>query len=149
MSGTVLCDPPLTYTEELENAKLACAQHTPNIVQVEEVFIPEKPVRPIPLVCTALSGMVGIMIAIGIIFFGEALSDNSFFTEEPVQAVRKKKVNKPVHEGKEKGSYRESSVNLQFQTIYFLKAETRIIRVSALVSPYDFEVIDSFTFAFG
>ena len=73
--------------------------------------------------------------SVGIIFFSEALSDNSSFTDELVQAMLEKEMNKLVSERK-RWVRTWKQVNLQFQTIYFLKAETRIqFRVSALVRP--------------
>lgn len=90
----------LTYTEDLENAKLARVQQTPTIVQIEAAFVPEKPIRPISSLYIALSGMVGIMIAIGIVFFSEALRDNSPFIKEPIQAGSEKKANEQIPEKK-------------------------------------------------
>ena len=66
----------LTLVEDLEQIRLARLQRTPNIVQIEEATIPEKPVRPIPLLYTALSGVVGLMLAVLLILFLEALKDN-------------------------------------------------------------------------
>jgi len=63
----------LTSVEELEKVRLARLKQIPNIVQIEEATIPESPVRPIPILYTTLSGMVGLMMAVVLSFFIETL----------------------------------------------------------------------------
>ena len=63
----------LTLVEDLERVRLARIQQTPTIVQIEEAAVPQEPIRPIPLLYTAISGIVGAMLTLGLIFFMEAL----------------------------------------------------------------------------
>ena len=67
-----------TYSELLqsyEQIRVAEAQATSNVVQVEPAIPPEKPVRPRVLMNTALAAVVGGMLAVGAIFLVEALDD--------------------------------------------------------------------------
>jgi hypothetical protein len=63
----------LTLVEELERVRLARLQQTLNVIHIEEASIPETPVRPVPLLYTLLSGIVGMSLALGLVFFIEAL----------------------------------------------------------------------------
>ena len=56
--------------------RLARLQETPNIVHIEEATIPKKPVRPIPILYTAVSGMVGLIMAVTFVFLFEAWQSN-------------------------------------------------------------------------
>ena len=71
----------LTMVENLEQLQLERLQRTPFIVQIEEATIPEKPVRPIPILYTALSGVVGLMLAVLVVLFFEALRDDQGISE--------------------------------------------------------------------
>lgn len=66
-----------------EEVRVAEAQATSNVVQVEPASPPEKPVRPRLAVNTLLAGMVGFMLAVGGIFLVEAL-DNTLRTPDDV-----------------------------------------------------------------
>jgi capsular exopolysaccharide synthesis family protein len=59
----------------LEALRLARLQNSPNIVQIEPAVVPEEPIRPRPLVNTALATAVGLMLAAGIVFLVEYLDD--------------------------------------------------------------------------
>jgi capsular exopolysaccharide synthesis family protein len=61
--------------QSFETVRVAEAQATSNVVQVEPAVPPEKPVRPRTLVNTALAGIVGLMLAVGVVFLIEALDD--------------------------------------------------------------------------
>lgn len=60
----------------LESTRLSRLQQTPNATQIQEASVPQKAVRPIPLLYSLLSGVVGLLIAaapvIFISVFGEA-----------------------------------------------------------------------------
>ena len=58
-----------------ESVRLARLSTTPNIVQVEVASVPEKPIRPKPLVNAALGGVIGLFIILGIVFLIEYLDD--------------------------------------------------------------------------
>ena len=61
--------------QSYEQVRLAEAQSTSSIVQVEPAKAPRSPIRPRTLVNTALAGVVGLMLAVGVIFLIEALDD--------------------------------------------------------------------------
>ena len=63
----------LTLVGELERVRLARLEQIPNVVQIEEATIPNKPIRPIPILYTAVGGMVGLMMAVLLVFFIETL----------------------------------------------------------------------------
>ena len=77
----------LNSIEELEKVRLARIQQVPNVVQIEEATIPEKPVRPIPILYTSLSGIVGFMIAILLAFFIEAWQNSQPRWEKVLQTA--------------------------------------------------------------
>jgi len=70
----------LTSYEEI---RVAEAQATSNVVQVEPAQPPDEPVRPRVAVNTLLAGMVGFMLAVGGVFLVEAL-DNTLRTPDDV-----------------------------------------------------------------
>ena len=65
----------LTYTEELEQVRMTRLQQTPSVFIIEEASIPDEPERPIPWLYTALSGIVGLFLAIMVILFIDALQE--------------------------------------------------------------------------
>lgn len=65
----------INLLSSLETIRLARLQNTPNIVQIESATIPQSPVRPRPLMNSALAGMVGLMLAAGVVFLVEYLDD--------------------------------------------------------------------------
>lgn len=74
-----------TYSQLLqsyEQIRVAEAQATSNVVQVEPAIIPENPIRPRVLMNTALAAVVGGMLAVGAIFLMEALDDTIKSPEE-------------------------------------------------------------------
>jgi len=58
-----------------EQVRVAEAGSTSNVVQVEAATQPESPIRPRLMLNTALAGLVGLMLATGVIFLTEALDD--------------------------------------------------------------------------
>ncbi|HWQ84425.1 MAG TPA: polysaccharide biosynthesis tyrosine autokinase [Anaerolineales bacterium] len=66
-----------------EEVRVAEAQATSNVVQVEPAQAPLEPVRPRVAVNTLLAGLVGLMLAVGGIFLVEAL-DNTLRTPDDV-----------------------------------------------------------------
>ncbi|MCC6147931.1 MAG: polysaccharide biosynthesis tyrosine autokinase [Anaerolineaceae bacterium] len=58
-----------------ESVRLARLSTTPNIVPVEVAGIPEKPIRPRPLVNAVLGGLIGLLLVLGIVFLIEYLDD--------------------------------------------------------------------------
>ena len=70
--------------DSLEALRLARLQNSPNIVQIEPALRPEEPVRPRPLLNTALATLVGLMLTAGIVFLVEYL-DDTLKTPEDVE----------------------------------------------------------------
>lgn len=60
---------------ELQDLRLTEAQSTDSIVVVETATLPDAPIRPRVLVNTLLATIVGVMLALGIIFLIEYLDD--------------------------------------------------------------------------
>lgn len=65
----------LNLLNNLETAKLAHAQSTPVVTPIEAAIIPEKPIRPIPWLYTSLSGVIGLLVAAGVILIMDNLDD--------------------------------------------------------------------------
>ncbi|MFH2040856.1 MAG: polysaccharide biosynthesis tyrosine autokinase [Chloroflexota bacterium] len=74
----------VSLLSSLENVRLARAQNTPNVVQVEIATTPLDPIRPKPLQSTLLAAAVGLMLAAGIAFLVEYL-DDTIKTPEDVE----------------------------------------------------------------
>ena len=70
--------------QSFEQVRVAEAQATSNVVQVDPAVTPEVPVRPRTLINTVLAGIVGLMLAVGLVFLIEALDD----TLNPDQITR-------------------------------------------------------------
>ena len=77
----------INLLNSLESIRLARLQNTPNIVQIEPAFPPETPIRPRPLMNTALAGAVGFMLAAGIVFLIEYLDDTLKTPEDVERAL--------------------------------------------------------------
>jgi succinoglycan biosynthesis transport protein ExoP len=75
----------LNLLNNLTAVKLARVQSTPTVSQIEEAIIPKRPVRPIPLLYTALAGLVGLFIAAGAIllinYFDDTLKSSQKIQE--------------------------------------------------------------------
>jgi capsular exopolysaccharide synthesis family protein len=61
--------------QSYEQVRLAEAQSTSSVIQKEPAIAPATPVRPTTLKNTALAAVVGLMLAIGLVFLIEALDD--------------------------------------------------------------------------
>lgn len=71
--------------QSYEEVRVAEAQATSNVVQVEPAIPPELPVRPRTLLNTLLASVVGVMVATGVVFLIEALDDT---LRDPEEAQR-------------------------------------------------------------
>ena len=76
----------INLLNSLESIRLARLQNTPNIVQIEPALPVQEPIRPRPLMNTALAAAVGLMLAAGIVFLIEYL-DDTLKTPEDVERV--------------------------------------------------------------
>jgi len=61
--------------QSYEQVRLAESSSTSNVVVVEPATVPEGTVRPRALMNTALASVVGLMLAVGMVFMMEALDD--------------------------------------------------------------------------
>lgn len=77
----------INLLSSLETVRLARLQNTPNIVQIEPASLPEEPIRPRPLMNTALAAAVGLMLAAGILFLVEYLDDTLKTPEDVERAL--------------------------------------------------------------
>jgi len=99
--GTELDDPKITTLQStlnlyqqlylnllsnLETVKLSRVQSTPTVTQIEMAAVPEHPIKPIPLLYTALSGIVGLMIASGAILLIDYF-DDTLKSSQKIQEV--------------------------------------------------------------
>jgi non-specific protein-tyrosine kinase len=73
--------------QSYEELRLAEAQSASNVVQLAPATIPTSPIRPRILMNTLLAGVVGAMLALGVIFLIEYLDDTVKSTEEASQAT--------------------------------------------------------------
>jgi len=65
----------LSLLNNLTAMKLARVQSTPTVSPIEEAVIPKRPIRPVPLLYTALAGLVGLVVAAGAILLIDYLDD--------------------------------------------------------------------------
>jgi non-specific protein-tyrosine kinase len=75
---TALAQYRQTYASLLqsyEQVRVAEAGSTSNVVQIEPATVPERPIRPRTLMNTSLAGIIGMIIAAGVILLIEALDD--------------------------------------------------------------------------
>jgi capsular exopolysaccharide synthesis family protein len=76
----------INLLNNLETVKLARLQNTPNVVQIEPAAVPESPIRPRPLMNTALAAFIGLMLVAGVAFLIEYL-DDTLKTPEDIERV--------------------------------------------------------------
>jgi uncharacterized protein involved in exopolysaccharide biosynthesis len=74
----------------VDSTKLARLQQTPNAAQIQEASVPKKAVRPIPLLYSLLSGVVGLLLAAAPLFFISVFRENLGVPETTVVAKTKK-----------------------------------------------------------
>jgi capsular exopolysaccharide synthesis family protein len=65
----------LNLLNNLTSMKLARVQSTPTVSLIEDAVIPKRPIRPVPLLYTALAGLVGLFVAAGAILLIDYLDD--------------------------------------------------------------------------
>jgi succinoglycan biosynthesis transport protein ExoP len=80
----------ITYLDLLDNlqaVQLAHLRNTPTIDQIEKAIPSEQPVRPQPSIYIILGGIVGLVLAIGMIFIIEYLDDTLKTPQDVQQAL--------------------------------------------------------------
>ena len=88
---TALAQYRQTYASLLqsyEQVRVAEAGSTSNVVQIESASPPERPIRPRILMNTSLAGIVGILIAAGVILLIEALDDTIRGPDDVTRVLR-------------------------------------------------------------
>ncbi len=76
----------LNLLNNLEAVKLARVQSTPTVTQIEQAIPPKTPIRPLPLLYTALGGMVGLLLAAAAVLLIDYF-DDSFKAARQVEAL--------------------------------------------------------------
>jgi succinoglycan biosynthesis transport protein ExoP len=77
----------LNLLTSLESVRLARLQNTPNIVQIEPAFLPEEPIRPLPVLYTALAAVLGFIVAAATVYLIEYLDDTLRTPEDVERAI--------------------------------------------------------------
>jgi capsular exopolysaccharide synthesis family protein len=65
----------LNLLNNITAVKLARVQSTPTVSPIEKAVIPKRPIRPVPVIYTALAGLVGLFVAAGAILLIDYLDD--------------------------------------------------------------------------
>jgi capsular polysaccharide biosynthesis protein len=65
----------LNLLNSLQTVNLARVQSTPTVSLIEGAVVPKRAIRPIPLLYTTLSGIVGFLIAAGAVLLIDHLDD--------------------------------------------------------------------------
>jgi capsular exopolysaccharide synthesis family protein len=76
----------LDLLNNLETVKLARVQSTPTVNLIEDAMVPESPIRPIPLLYTMLSAIVGLFIAAGAVLMIDYF-DDTLKSSQKIQEV--------------------------------------------------------------
>ena len=77
----------INLLQSLETVRFSHLQNTQSINQVQVALIPEFPIRPQPLTSALLAGVVGLMLAAGVIFLIEYLDDTLKSPEDVESAL--------------------------------------------------------------
>jgi capsular exopolysaccharide synthesis family protein len=77
----------LNLLNDLTAVKMARVESTPTVSQIEAAVIPESPVRPVPLIYTALSGILGLFISSGAILLIDYFDDTLRSSEKISQVL--------------------------------------------------------------
>jgi len=76
----------LNLLNNLASVELARVQSTPTVSQIENAIPPEKPIRPLPMLYTLLSGMVGGLLAAGSVLLIDYF-DDTMRSSQKIQEV--------------------------------------------------------------
>lgn len=102
-----------TYNQllsNLESTRLARLQQTPNAAQIQEASVPKKAVRPLPLLYSLLSGVVGLLLAAAPVFFISVFRED-LELPETIVAGRTKKTKSKQNKNKFSNSLTEQQVS--------------------------------------
>lgn len=124
----------VSVLDNLENVRLASMQNTPSIVQIDVASVDADPVRPRPLLYTALTGMIGLMLTTSVLLLKEYF-DNSIKISDDLEIllglnaighisdISKNKMNEPgIYVDKQplspvSESFRTLRTNVEFSSI--------------------------------
>jgi tyrosine-protein kinase len=77
----------LDLVDNLQTVQVAHLRSNPTIAQIEKATPPTEPVRPRPLIYSTLAGIVGLVLAIGIVFISEYMDDTLKTLQDVQQAL--------------------------------------------------------------
>lgn len=77
----------LNLLDNLQTVQVAQLRNSPTIEQIEKATPPLQPVRPRPIIYSMLAGIVGLVLAIGIVFIIEYLDDTLKTPQDIQQAL--------------------------------------------------------------
>lgn len=100
----------LNLLSSLEATRLAKQQFVPTVVQIEEAFAPENPVRPILLLNALLSGMAGLALAVAVGLILDAISE---IEPPPIAEQPKEKVVVSANDNQKYQTKKEMSKDAQ------------------------------------
>lgn len=103
-------DTYIRLLSSLESTRLARLQQTPNAAQIQEAAVPKKAVRPIPLLYSLLSGVVGLLLAAAAAFFISVFREDLELAQTTVVG-RTKKVKSKQNKNKFSNSRTEQQVS--------------------------------------
>ena len=103
-------DTYIKLISNLDSIRLARLQQTPNAAQIQEASVPKKAVRPIPLLYSLLSGVVGLLLAAAPVFFISVFRENLGVPETTV-VTRTKKMKSKENKNKFSNSLTEQQVS--------------------------------------
>jgi uncharacterized protein involved in exopolysaccharide biosynthesis len=102
-------DTYIQLLSSLESTRLARLQQTPNAAQIQEASVPKKAVRPIPLLYSLLSGVVGLLLAGAPAFFLSVFKGDRE-ASQPTVAGKTKKLKLKLNKDKFNNSLTEQQV---------------------------------------
>ena len=131
---TTLAQYRQTYASLLqsyEQVRVSESSTTSNVVQIEPAVPPENPIRPRTLINTALAGLVGLFLGVGIAFIIDALDDTIHGSDDIAQYLHLPILGVIAHHDIEKGklitvekprspiseAFRTLRTNLQFASV--------------------------------
>jgi len=75
----------LGLLDNLQTVQLAHSRNASTIEQIEKATPPAKPVRPRPVIYSMLAGVVGLMLAVGVVFIIEYVVDDTLKTPQDIE----------------------------------------------------------------
>ena len=77
----------LDLLDNLQTVQLAQTRINPNIDQIEKATPPAVPVRPRPIIYSMLAGVIGLLLAVGVVFIIEYVLDDTLKTLPDIEQI--------------------------------------------------------------